>query len=154
MSRTFTLEEANALIPRVTAALACSTQLLGRARAGARRLMEVGVRPSNPGGLPHPDDVTDPALARDVIEVQLMVEVAQQEARRLEALGVTVTDLERGRVDFRSVLDGQREVALCWELGETRIQTFHELAGGCVDRKPIGAHRFFGSRQLVPPQSN
>ena len=149
----FTLEEANGLIPQVTAALSRSTQLLGRARAIAKRLMERGVRPSNPGGLPDPDDVSDPALARDVVQVQLLVEAAQDEARRLERLGLVVRDLERGLVDFRSVLEGQREVFLCWQLGERRIGWYHGVEDGFVGRQPIGDHRFFRSRQLVPPRS-
>ena len=154
MRRTFTLEEANALIPRVTAGLARSTQLLGQARAIARRLSEQGVRPSNPGGLPNPDDVDDPALARDVVQVQLLVEAAQDEARRLEALGIVVRDLERGLVDFRSVLEGEREVYLCWQLGERVIRWYHGLEEGFVGRQPIGEHRFFRSRQLIPPRSS
>lgn len=153
VSRTFTLEEANALIPRVTAAFARTTQLIGGARRIAQRLAAAGVRPSRPGELPDPASVAhDPALAADLALASSLAEAALEEARALERLGIVVRDIERGLIDFRSVIDGQREVWLCWHLGEREIRTWHDLDSGFVGRQPIEGHRFFRARQLVAPR--
>jgi hypothetical protein len=153
--RSFTLEEANALIPRVTTILARTTQLVGRVRAISRRLAEAGVRSSKPGGLPEDADLSGhPELVEDLARARLLVETADDEARRLLELGIVIRDLERGLLDFHSILDGQRPVFLCWQLGEREIRHYHELSSGFVDRRPIEGHRFFRTRQLVPPRSS
>lgn len=154
MTRFFTLEEANALVPQVAATLGRTTQLIGRMRTIARRLAEAGVRGSSPGQLPEMEDVEDEELRLELGRAKMLAEVATDEARRLEALGIVVRDLERGLVDFRSVADGQREVWLCWQLGERKIEYFHDLHAGFPGRQPVEGHRFFRSRQLVPPRSS
>lgn len=154
MTRFFTLEEANALIPQVAATLGRTTQLIGQMRTIARRLGEAGVRSDTPGQLPELEDVEDEELARELGRARMLAEVAADEARRLEALGIVVRDLERGLVDFRSVVDGIREVWLCWQLGERTIAYFHDLHAGFPGRQPVEGHRFFRSRQLVPPRSS
>ena len=154
MTRYFTLDEANALVPEVAATLGRTTQLLGQMRAIARRLAEAGLRGDTPGELPSLDDVDDPEQAVDLARAQMLAEVATEEARRLEALGIVVRDLERGLVDFRSVVDGEREVWLCWQLGEREIEHFHDLHAGFPGRRPVEGHRFFRSRQLIPPRSS
>ena len=153
MSRTFTLDEANALIPRVIASFARTTQLVAAARRIAQRLAAAGVRPPAPGQLPEPASVAhDPALGAELALATTLAETALAEARALEALGIVVRDIERGLDDFRSVLDGQREVWLCWQLGEREIRFWHDLDTGFVGRQPIEGHRFFRARQLVAPR--
>lgn len=154
MTRFFTLEEANALIPQVAATLGRTTQIIGQMRTIARRLGEAGIRSETPGELPEVDDIEDEALAADLRRARMLAEVATDEARRLELLGIVVRDLERGLVDFRSVVDGVREVWLCWQLGERKIEYFHDLHSGFPGRQPVEGHRFFRSRQLVPPRSS
>lgn len=151
--RTFTLDEANGLVPRIAGALVRTTQLLGHARLIARQLAEEGVPTDEPGGLPDEASVGDPDLVEEVARARLLITAAKEEAARLEALGVIVHDLERGLVDFRSVLDGEREVFLCWQLGERAITAFHDPQAGFAGRQPVAGHAFFSSRQLVPPRS-
>lgn len=152
--RTFTLDEANRLVPRIASALARTTQLLGHARLIARQLAEEGVSGDERGGLPDEAGVDDPELAFEIARARLLITAAKEEAGRLEALGVIVHDLERGLVDFRSVLDGERDVFLCWQLGEHAITSFHDPAAGFAGRQPVAGHSFFSSRQLVPPRSS
>lgn len=47
--------------------------------------------------------------------------------------GVILRDIEDGAVDFPTLING-KEVFLCWELGEKKIQFWHDGEG---DRKPI-----------------
>ena len=48
-----------------------------------------------------------------------------------------VRDLERGLVDFPSVIDG-REVYLCWLLDEPAVGHWHGVDAGFAGRRPLG----------------
>ncbi|MEA2283897.1 MAG: hypothetical protein QOK21_4504 [Solirubrobacteraceae bacterium] len=54
----------------------------------------------------------------------------------LEELDVLVRDVERGIVDFPTLMNG-REVYLCWRLGEREISHWHELESGFAGRRPL-----------------
>ena len=54
----------------------------------------------------------------------------------LEEIGVQVKDLEKGLLDFPSVMDGQ-EILLCWLLGESEIGFWHTAEEGFAGRKPL-----------------
>lgn len=152
MSRTFTIDEANALIPRLVSTFLRTGQLIAAARAVARRLAASGVRAERPGELPSAEAVAhDAALAAEHARAVMLVEVATDEARSLENLGILVRDVERGLVDFRSVMDGEREVFLCWKIGEREVRHWHDAHVGLVGRQPVEGHRFFRARQLRPP---
>jgi hypothetical protein len=54
----------------------------------------------------------------------------------LNEAGIVVRDIDRGLVDFPSVR-AEREVYLCWELGEDSIGFWHDLETGYRDRQPL-----------------
>ena len=47
-----------------------------------------------------------------------------------------VRDLERGLVDFPSLIDG-REVYLCWLLDEPAVGHWHGVEAGFAGRRPL-----------------
>jgi cellulose biosynthesis protein BcsQ len=49
---------------------------------------------------------------------------------------VRVRDLERGLVDFPSLVDGQPAL-LCWQVGEERIEYWHGPDDGFAGRRPL-----------------
>ena len=55
---------------------------------------------------------------------------------RIDALGITLRDIERGLVDFPALTAG-REVWLCWQLGEEDVAFWHELDAGFGSRRPL-----------------
>lgn len=55
---------------------------------------------------------------------------------RIERTGALVKDLDIGLIDFLSIYQ-DREVCLCWKLGEDRIGFWHGLEEGFRGRKPI-----------------
>src|SRR5690606_8931597 len=77
--RTFTLDEANRLVPRIASALARTTQLLGHARLIARQLAEEGVSGDEPGGPPDEAGVDDPELAFEIARARLLITAAKEE---------------------------------------------------------------------------
>lgn len=54
----------------------------------------------------------------------------------LETIGVVVRDIDIGLIDFLSVHEN-REICLCFKLGEKRITHWHECDAGFTERKPL-----------------
>jgi hypothetical protein len=55
---------------------------------------------------------------------------------RLEELDVVVRDLERGLIDFPSLLGGE-EIYLCWLLDEPAVGHWHAPDSGFGGRRPL-----------------
>ena len=121
--RHFSREEANALLPQLTA-------LLSQLQEGKDELTDTEAHealseaaPTNGGG-----------------EQGRQVGVAFLEVRRIletvERAGIVLRDIDRGLVDFPALIDG-REVYLCWELGEDEVGYWHDLEGGYGGREPL-----------------
>ena len=60
----------------------------------------------------------------------------RQAAEEIEGLGCLLKDLDIGLVDFPCRL-GEREVYLCWKLGEPNIRFWHYIEEGFAGRKPL-----------------
>ena len=56
--------------------------------------------------------------------------------QELHAKGVLVKDLDRGLVDFYSLM-GDRLVFLCWQVSEAEVSHWHTLEGGFEGRQQI-----------------
>lgn len=54
----------------------------------------------------------------------------------LEALGIELKDPDIGLIDFVGHHQ-DRDVCLCWKLGEERVDHWHELDAGFAGRKPV-----------------
>jgi hypothetical protein len=56
--------------------------------------------------------------------------------RQIQDAGAEIKDLNTGLLDFLSFREG-REVYLCWQFDEERIQYWHDLDAGFAGRQPI-----------------
>ena len=121
--RHFSLEEANALLPRIEPMLLALRE--ARDRLADSELHEAlsDAASGNGGGTP----------GKHVGEAFLEVRSLLAE---LQEMGLVLRDLDRGLVDFPAVLDG-REAYLCWELGEDAISYWHDLESGYGGRRPL-----------------
>jgi hypothetical protein len=54
----------------------------------------------------------------------------------LHQAGIVVRDIDRGLLDFPAVLD-EREVYLCWRVGEDSVGFWHDLDSGFQARQPL-----------------
>ncbi len=154
MARTFSLDDANALVPTLIRSFGRVLQLLRQLRASARRLADAGVAVGSGGPLDLPDDAVvagRPHLREELEVAQLIAGLVRDEVRALERRGLVVQDLERGVVGVPSILDGAREVLLLWELGERQVTAYGELGAPLSERHPLEGHRFFRRRQLRAP---
>jgi hypothetical protein len=121
--RHFTREEANALLPQLTALLTQLREARDELTDAEAHEALAEAAPANGGG-----------------EEGRQVGVAFLEVRRLletvEQAGIVLRDIDRGLVDFPALIDG-REVYLCWELGEDDVGYWHDLEGGYGGREPL-----------------
>lgn len=78
-------------------------------------------------------DVRVTALQREVQSIARDIDAFQGE---LEALDIQLKDRRLGLVDFPTELDGRR-VLLCWRLGESSVQYWHDEDAGYAGRQPL-----------------
>jgi hypothetical protein len=136
--RYFTLAHANEMVPRVHAAMHRLLQLHSHFRTTARALQDAGVRiTAETLAKEGEPSVEDAALKLRVQQARGLYDAVREVVAEIEALGAQVKDVENGLVDFPSLLDGQREVLLCWKLGEKSITHYHETDTGFSGRKPV-----------------
>ena len=69
-------------------------------------------------------------------KIDAMVDRLRKLAEEINDSGIILRDLERGLVDFPTLWEG-REVYLCWILGESDIQFWHEIDTGFSGRQPL-----------------
>jgi len=130
MPRLFSLEEANALIPRLEQDLDRLRDLFEQSRPTRDKLSRVEQFGRSNGK----------ALATELHDLQASLRESKTEAEsiieQLNALGCEIKDLEQGLIDFPSGRDGRR-VYLCWKRGEPTIEFWHELSTGFAGRQPL-----------------
>jgi hypothetical protein len=131
-SRTFTLEEAQSLLPVLES-------LLRTAIAGKKLMEEVEAemqavhRRIFLNGGTYLDIVP---LARRKAERVKAEQRLRDAFSEIDSIGVQVKDLDIGLLDFPCEVDG-RTVLLCWKLGETSITHWHGTDEGFAGRKPV-----------------
>ena len=76
-----------------------------------------------------PDELVEPAYFRLLRDLSTTLEL-------LASAGVQVKDPRTGLVDFPARRAG-RSVLLCWKLGESTVEHWHELETGFAGRRPI-----------------
>ena len=151
--RYFTLDEAQALVPRVRAAMSRALQLHGHLRVAIGRLGETGQQVSWPmlrseEELADADEDTRELLAR----ARMLYLALREAVTDIEGLGAEVKGVMEGLVDFRSWRDGHEEVLLCWKLGEDEIRWYHGAEDGFAGRRPVKGQRFTAEReQTIQP---
>jgi hypothetical protein len=130
--RTFTLDEAQSLLPVLesllrTAITAKKTieQFEGEQQALAQRIFL--------NGGTHIDVVP---LARRKAERAKAEQRAKDAIAEIDSIGVQVKDLDIGLLDFPCEVEGEI-ILLCWKLGESSITHWHGTREGFAGRKPI-----------------
>ena len=132
MSRRFTLEAAESLLPTIDktmreaiASKAAFEEAQGALQSISQRVIMLG------GVLVDREAVRQHKLRREQSAERLKGAV-----ENIQELGCVIKDLDIGLVDFPTLFRGE-EVYLCWKLGEPRIAFWHGTQEGFAGRKAI-----------------
>lgn len=141
MSRFYDIDAANATIPELDGIVG----ILGEQRAELVRLRDE-VLAASAGGPGSPAPVTAPTGIGEAqspndlrlirLRMQGLIDQMAAGVARIDALGLTLRDIERGLVDFPAFVSG-RQVWLCWRHGESSIGWWHDLDAGFDGRRPL-----------------
>jgi hypothetical protein len=129
----FSLEEVNALLPRVRSLMEVQ---MGR-RSEIEKRLELLTELL--GGLPDSIQLgdEDAPRVRDLKhQLSERVDAYQLGWREIEQLGAVLKDPRAGLLDFYGRVDGKL-VWLCWKYGEDAVRHYHGLDEGFGGRKPI-----------------
>jgi hypothetical protein len=134
--RLFTIQEANALLPRLEGIFLRLDPRLARLRE-LKDLVEDAEAYYGDGLLSAsaPEREAYAGMLQEQADLEASVQGGIDEVR---SLGCELKDLQRGLVDFPAII-GDGVAYLCWQRGEGRIEWWHTLEGGFAGRKPLAA---------------
>jgi len=153
MTRYYTIDAANAVVPELDGIL----DVLAEQRAELVRLRDEVLAAGSVAGdgattavadranRPDPPEIMreaplDPPIADDLrltrLRMQGLIDQMAAGVARIDALGLTLRDIEHGLVDFPALVSG-RQVWLCWQRGEKAIGYWHGLETGFSGRRPL-----------------
>jgi hypothetical protein len=121
MSRRYTIDEANALLPELRSRLERVRDARQRLIRSARK---ISAKTAADGG---------GVEGRGWFEAR---QALKEEVVWLAERDVALRDPETGLVDFPGEREGH-EVWLCWRLGESEVGWWHELNTGFIGRRPL-----------------
>ena len=130
--RTFTLQEAQELLPVLES-------LLKASMAGKKQIEEIEAEfqaVSHKVFLNGGTKLNIVHLIRRKAEREKAIQKVKDALAEIDSIGVQVKDLDIGLLDFPCVVDGT-VILLCWKLGEKAITHWHGTDEGFAGRKPI-----------------
>lgn len=122
----FSVEEANALLPRVSRIVRSIQRAHGRLESFSAEAKQAAAGAEHGGG----------GMLNGSGYISVLFSLSSLTSE-LETLGVQIKDYSRGLIDFPSLRDG-RVVLLCWHLGEgDQIEWWHDVETGFAGRQPL-----------------
>jgi hypothetical protein len=142
MSRTFTVSEAETLLPILESLLRSAMQAKQLIEEVDTEMQSLSNRIFLNGGT----RVDIVSVARRKAEREKAVQRAKDAVAEIDATGVQVKDLDIGLLDFPCVV-GEEVILLCWKLGEKKISHWHNTQEGFAGRKPIDERILRGQKK-------
>ncbi|MEZ4267304.1 MAG: DUF2203 domain-containing protein [Myxococcota bacterium] len=134
-TRYFTLDEADRMVPRVTAAFERLIQLRIQMRGVYTRLEAAGFAPVG-DDFPLNVEGASRSVVSDRAALMALISAFREESDALEDAGCVLKGFEPGLVDWHARVAG-RDVLLCWQFGEKCVEWWHEVDSGFAGRRPI-----------------
>ena len=122
--KTFTVEEADALVPQINELLDEMTDLRDQIVSMSNALQSVLKHAGGNGG------------NKAGSEYVLLLQRFNASLNFLQELGCELKDLDQGLIDFPSYREGKL-VYLCWKRGEPRVEFWHDIEAGFAGRQPL-----------------
>ena len=142
MSRTFTVSEAENLLPVLESLLRSAIQAKALIEEIDAEQQALSNRIFVNGGTM----VDVVKVARRKAEREKALQKAKDAVAEIDATGVQVKDLDIGLLDFPCVV-GDEVILLCWKLGEKGITHWHGMEEGFAGRKPIDERILKGQKK-------
>lgn len=128
--KVFTLEEANALLPRLTA-------LIRELQTYREQILSLEVEidaielvtPKDDGG-------ASPVLTKKVEEYTRLMSSFYGLVDEIHGTGCFLKDLDMGLIDFYAV-QNNHGIFLCWKLGEKKVEHWHDVNKGFASREKL-----------------
>ncbi len=130
--KTFTLDEAQSLLPLLESLLKRAMEGKQAAQTIEDELTELSRRIFLMGGMRV--DLEQVIQQKAALESHL--KITRETVAEIDAIGVQVKDLETGLLDFPCRVDGEI-VLLCWKRGEPEIGFWHTVESGFRGRQAI-----------------
>jgi hypothetical protein len=131
-SRTFTLDEAQDLLPVLESLLRTCIDGKKLIESVDAEFQALAHRIFLSGGM----SLNVVNLAQRKAEREKTFQRVKDAMSEIDAIGVQVKDLDIGLLDFPCEVDGQT-ILLCWKLGENAITHWHGVSEGFAGRKLI-----------------
>ena len=130
--KTFTLEEAQSLLPLLESLLKRAIEGKRAAEETEARIAELGRKIYLAGGM----RVNVAEAGKQRAELTAHLERVRESIAEIDAIGVQVKDVDTGLLDFPCRVD-EEVVLLCWRMGETAIEHWHTIEDGFKGRRPL-----------------
>jgi hypothetical protein len=130
--KTFTLDEAQSLLPVLEALLKRAIEGKEAAERVEADLSALAQRIYVAGGM----HVDVGKVAKQRAEMETHLQCVRESVAEIDAIGVQVKDLESGLLDFPCRMEDE-VVLLCWRMGETVIEHWHTMESGFQGRQPL-----------------
>jgi len=130
--KTFTLEEAQSLLPVLESLLKRALDGKQAAEQVESGLAELARRIYVSGGM----RVDVSSIARQRAEMEAHLQLVRESLAEIDSIGVQVKDIDGGLLDFPCRLDDQ-VVLLCWRMGESAIEHWHTMESGFQGRQQL-----------------
>ncbi len=130
--KTFTLEEAQSLLPVLESLLKRAIESKQEAEQVESGLAELARRIYVSGGM----KIDVSSVARQRAEMEAHLQRVRESLAEIDSIGVQVKDIDGGLLDFPCRLDDQ-VVLLCWRMGEAAIEHWHTMEAGFQGRQPL-----------------
>ncbi|MFZ0304783.1 MAG: DUF2203 domain-containing protein [Terracidiphilus sp.] len=130
--RTFTLDEAQSLLPVLESLLKRALDGKRSAEEAESHLSGLAQRIYLSGGM----RVNPATVAQQRAEFEAHLNKVKESIAEIDAIGVQVKDLDSGLLDFPFKLEDE-VVLLCWRMGEQSIEHWHTIEAGFNGRQPV-----------------
>lgn len=130
--KTFTLDEAQSLLPLMESLLKRAIESKHAAEEVETRIAELGRRIYLAGGM----RVNVAEAGRMRSEMDGHLQRVKETIAEIDSIGVQVKDVDTGLLDFPCKVD-DKVVLLCWRMGETAIEHWHTMEDGFKGRRPL-----------------
>lgn len=133
--RYFSVDDANAMIGDLELVFGRMLQLKAQVSAVYTRLDEAGFAPASDEFALTPVGA-DGDVVGDLATLKTLLDALKADVAALHDEGCLVKDIDEGIVDWYA-RGSDRDVFLCWKLGEKEVGHWHDIDAGFSGRRPL-----------------